>query len=154
MMTFTVSSFAFATPASADFELCNNSSKNIIYVSYAYDSRSLASRGEDTTKMPGHTVRGWVHLRRGDCSTLVVGDLRHINSVYAYGEAFRNGRRVSEWSSSSDERYFCVHDRDRFRLNYVTYLPRPFDCANGFSSRGFHRYRTSNQRHMTRSFVD
>jgi uncharacterized membrane protein len=99
-----------ATPASADFRLCNNTS-NRVSVAIAYtDGETWISEG-------------WWNLKATGCETLVRGPLAaEFYYVYAMDE------RGAEWKGKA---FMCTRDRE-FRINGRD------DCfVRGFDRTGF-----------------
>ena len=108
-----------ATPASADFRVCN-ATQNLVGVAIGY--RAAA----------GWITEGWWHVEGSTCKTLIEGPLQS-RYYYLYAEdAARGGR----WEGSIQ---MCVAERE-FKISGVR------DCfARGFQRAGFEEYDTGEQ---------
>lgn len=108
-----------ATPAQADFRVCN-STQNLIGVAIGY-------RGNT-----GWVSEGWWHIEGSSCKTLIEGPLSS-RYYYLYAEDAESGGR---WEGSIS---MCVADK-QFKIQEVT------DCiARGFQRAGFQEYDTGAQ---------
>ncbi len=89
---------AGASPASADFTLCNRFEQTV-YAAYAYDN------GDDWVS------EGWYEMRPQQCTTLVYGNLNLQNRYYyIYAES------ADGWNSWGGDHCFCTHEPNAFTI--------------------------------------
>jgi uncharacterized membrane protein len=114
---------AFATPAAADFRLCNNTGSRIgIAIGYK--------------EAEGWTTEGWWNLAARSCETLVKGQLV-ARFYYVYAVDYDRG---GEWSGKA---FMCTRDKE-FTIKGIE------DClARGYDRTGFFEVDTSEQRSWT-----
>jgi uncharacterized membrane protein len=114
---------AFATPAAADFRLCNNTGSRIgIAIGYK--------------EAEGWTTEGWWNLPARKCETLVKGQLV-ARYYYVYAVDYDRG---GEWSGKA---FMCTRDKE-FTIKGIE------DClARGYDRTGFFEVDTSEQRSWT-----
>src|ERR1044072_4291474 len=114
---------AFATPAAADFRLCNNTGSRIgIAIGYK--------------EAEGWTTEGWWNLAARKCETLVKGQLV-ARFYYVYAVDYDRG---GEWSGKA---FMCTRDKE-FTIKGIE------DClARGYDRTGFFEVDTSEQRSWT-----
>jgi uncharacterized membrane protein len=110
---------AFATPARADFRVCN-ATQNLVGVAIGYRSAT------------GWITEGWWHVEGSSCKTLIEGALSS-RYYYLYAEDAERGGR---WEGPTN---MCVAERE-FKIAGVN------DCfARGFQRSGFQEYDTGAQ---------
>lgn len=108
-----------ATPARADFRVCN-ATQSLIGVSIGYRAKA------------GWITEGWWHVEGSTCKTLIEGPLSS-RYYYLYAEDAERGGR---WDGPIS---MCVADK-QFKIAGVT------DCvARGFQRAGFQEYDTGEQ---------
>ena len=114
---------AFATPAAADFRLCNNTGSRVgIAIGYK--------------ESEGWTTEGWWNLSARSRETLVKGQLV-ARYYYVYAVDYDRG---GEWSGKA---FMCTRDKE-FTIKGIE------DClARGFDRTGFFEVDTSEQRSWT-----
>ena len=113
----------FATPAAADFRLCNNTGSRV----------GIAIGYKDAE---GWTTEGWWNLSARGCETLVKGQLV-ARYYYVYAVDYDRG---GEWSGKA---YMCTRDKE-FTIKGIE------DClARGYDRTGFFEVDTSEQRSWT-----
>lgn len=111
--------FVFATPAQADFRVCN-ATQNLVGVAIGYRSST------------GWITEGWWRVEGSTCQTLVEGALAS-RYYYLYAEDAETGGR---WDGPVN---MCVADRE-FKIAGAG------DCfARGFKRLGFQEYDTLEQ---------
>jgi uncharacterized membrane protein len=109
----------FATPAFADFRVCN-ATQNLVGVAIGYRAKA------------GWVTEGWWHIEGSSCKTLIEGPLSS-RYYYLYAEDADHGGR---WDGPID---MCVADKE-FKIAGVN------DCfARGFQRAGFKEYDTGKQ---------
>jgi uncharacterized membrane protein len=114
---------AFATPAVADFRLCNNTGSRV----------GIAIGYKDAE---GWTTEGWWNLSARSCETLVKGQLV-ARYYYVFAVDYDRG---GEWSGKA---YMCTRDKE-FTIKGIE------DClARGYDRTGFFEVDTSEQRSWT-----
>ena len=110
---------AAATPAHADFRVCN-ATQNLVGVSIGYRAST------------GWVTEGWWHVEGSTCKTLIEGALSS-RYYYLYAEDAERGGR---WEGGIN---MCVAERE-FKIAGVA------DCfARGFQRAGFQEYDTGEQ---------
>jgi uncharacterized membrane protein len=110
---------AFATPARADFRVCN-ATQNLVGVAIGYRAST------------GWITEGWWHVDGSSCKTLIEGPLSS-RYYYLYAEDAERGGR---WEGPIN---MCVAERE-FKIAGVN------DCfARGFQRAGFQEYDTGSQ---------
>lgn len=110
---------AFATPARADFRVCN-ATQNLVGVAIGYRAST------------GWITEGWWHVDGSSCKTLIEGPLSS-RYYYLYAEDAERGGR---WEGPIN---MCVAERE-FKIAGVS------DCfARGFQRAGFQEYDTGSQ---------
>src|ERR1700678_2955442 len=114
---------ALATPAAADFRLCNNTGSRVgVAVGYK-DSE-------------GWTTEGWWNLPSRTCETILKGNLV-ARFYYVYAIDYDHG---GEWMGQS---FMCTRDKE-FTIRGIS------DClARGFDRTGFFEVDTGEQRAWT-----
>ena len=113
----------FATPAAADFRLCNNTGSRV----------GIAIGYKDSE---GWTTEGWWNLSARSCETLVKGQLV-ARFYYVYAVDYDRG---GEWSGKA---FMCTRDKE-FTIKGIE------DClARGYDRTGFFEVDTSEQRSWT-----
>jgi uncharacterized membrane protein len=113
-----------ATPASADFHLCNNTGSRV--------GISLGYKDSDG----GWTTEGWWNLPSRTCETLLKGTLV-ARFYYIYAIDYDRG---GEWSGQA---FMCTRDKE-FTIKGTQ------DClARGFDRTGFFEVDTGEQRSWT-----
>jgi uncharacterized membrane protein len=114
---------AFATPAAADFRLCNNTGSRVgIAIGYK--------------ESEGWTTEGWWNLSARSCETLVKGQLV-ARYYYVYAVDYDRG---GEWSGKA---FMCTRDKE-FTIKGIE------DClARGYDRTGFFEVDTTEQRSWT-----
>lgn len=114
-----IGSLAWATPAQADFRVCNGT-QNLVGVAIGYRAKE------------GWISEGWWQIPATQCATLIEGQLQS-RYYYLYAEdAARGGR----WTGSVN---MCVAENE-FKITGVQ------DCyARGFQQFGFKEYDTGRQ---------
>jgi uncharacterized membrane protein len=114
---------AFATPAAADFRLCNNTGSRVgIAIGYK--------------EAEGWTTEGWWNLSARSCETLVKGQLV-ARYYYVYAVDYDRG---GEWSGKA---FMCTRDKE-FTIKGIE------DClARGYDRTGFFEVDTTEQRSWT-----
>ena len=111
--------FVDATPARADFRVCN-ATQNLVGVGIGYRTKA------------GWVTEGWWHVDGSSCKTLIEGPLAS-RFYYLYAEDAERGGR---WDGPIT---MCVADKE-FKIAGVT------DCvARGFQRAGFQEYDTGEQ---------
>jgi uncharacterized membrane protein len=114
---------ACATPAAADFRLCNNTGSRV----------GIAIGYKDSE---GWTTEGWWNLSARTCETLVKGALV-ARFYYVYAVDYDRG---GEWSGKA---FMCTRDKE-FTIRGIE------DClARGYDRTGFFEVDTSEQRSWT-----
>lgn len=109
----------FATPAAADFTVCNTTSSRV-GVSIGYRDGAI------------WTTEGWWNISAGDCSTIVSGPLLS-RFYYVYGVDYD---RDGAWAGTA---YMCTQDL-MFTIRGIE------DCvARGYDRTGFVEIDTANQ---------
>jgi uncharacterized membrane protein len=113
----------FASPAKADFRLCNNTGSRV--------GIALGYKDAD-----GWTTEGWWNLSARSCETLLRGTLV-ARFYYVYAIDYDRG---GEWSGQA---YMCTRDKE-FTLRGTE------DClARGYDRTGFFEVDTGEQRSWT-----
>ena len=113
----------FATPAVADFRLCNNTGSRV--------GIALGYKDAD-----GWTTEGWWNLSARSCETLVKGQLV-ARFYYVHAVDYDRG---GEWSGKA---FMCTRDKE-FTIRGIE------DClARGYDRTGFFEVDTSEQRSWT-----
>jgi uncharacterized membrane protein len=113
----------FATPAAADFRLCNNTGSRV----------GIAIGYKDSE---GWSTEGWWNLPARKCETLVKGQLV-ARYYYVYAVDYDRG---GEWSGKA---FMCTRDKE-FTIKGIE------DClARGYDRTGFFEVDTSEQRSWT-----
>lgn len=113
------SSIMIASPARADFRVCN-ATQNLVGVAIGYRAHS------------GWVTEGWWHVDGSSCKTLIEGPLSS-RYYYLYAEDAERGGR---WDGPIN---MCVAEKE-FKIAGVT------DCfARGFQRAGFQEYDTGEQ---------
>ncbi len=111
--------FAFSTPALADFRVCN-ATQSLVGVAIGY--RAAA----------GWITEGWWHIEKSTCKTLIEGPLAS-RYYYLYAEDAERGGR---WDGPIN---MCVAEKE-FKITAVN------DCVRrGFQRAGFQEYDTREQ---------
>jgi uncharacterized membrane protein len=111
--------FAAASPAHADFRVCN-ATQNLVGVGIGYRAKA------------GWITEGWWHIEGSSCKTLIEGPLSS-RFYYLYAEDAERGGR---WDGPIS---MCVAEKE-FKIAGVT------DCvARGFQRAGFQEYDTGEQ---------
>ena len=114
-----VALLAFASPARADFRVCN-ATQNLVGVAIGYRAAT------------GWITEGWWHIEASSCKTLIEGALAS-RYYYLYAEDAERGGR---WEGEVN---MCVAERE-FKIS------GPGDCfARGFQRAGFQEYDTREQ---------
>jgi uncharacterized membrane protein len=114
-----VAPLAAATPAHADFRVCN-ATQNLVGVAIGYRAST------------GWVTEGWWHVEGSTCKTLIEGALSS-RYYYLYAEDAERGGR---WEGEVN---MCVAERE-FKIAGVA------DCfARGFQRAGFQEYDTGEQ---------
>ena len=112
-----------ATPAAADFRLCNNTGSRV----------GIAIGYKDAD---GWTTEGWWNLSARTCETLVKGQLV-ARFYYVYAVDYDRG---GEWSGKA---FMCTRDKE-FTIRGIE------DClARGYDRTGFFEVDTTEQRSWT-----
>jgi uncharacterized membrane protein len=112
-----------ATPAAADFRLCNNTSNRV--------GIALGYKDND-----GWTTEGWWNVSAKNCETLLKGSLV-ARFYYIYAVDYDRG---GEWSGQA---YMCSRDKE-FTIRGIE------DClARGYDRTGFFEVDTGEQRAWT-----
>ena len=115
--------WAYATPAAADFRLCNNTASRV----------GIAIGYKDGD---GWTTEGWWNLAARSCDTLLKGALV-ARFYYIYAIDYDRG---GEWSGKA---FMCTRDKE-FTIRGIE------DClARGFDRVGFFEVDTGEQRSWT-----
>src|ERR1700693_246009 len=115
--------WAYATPAAADFRLCNNTGSRV-GIAIGYKDRD------------GWTTEGWRNLAARSCDTLLKGALV-ARFYYIYAIDYDRG---GEWSGKA---FMCTRDKE-FTIRGIE------DClARGFDRAGFFEVDTGEQRAWT-----
>src|SRR5579862_9420297 len=113
----------FATPAAADFTLCNNTNSRV----------GVAIGYKDSA---GWTTEGWWNLPSRTCETLLKGTLV-ARYYYVYAIDYDRG---GEWLGQA---YMCTRDKE-FTIRGIS------DClAHGFDRTGFFEVDTGQQKSWT-----
>src|SRR5262245_50685120 len=108
-----------ATPARADFRVCN-ATQNLVGVAIGYRAKA------------GWVTEGWWHIEGSTCKTLIEGALSS-RYYYLYAEDAERGGR---WDGPIN---MCVAEKE-FKISGVN------DCfARGFQRAGFQEYDTGEQ---------
>lgn len=114
---------AFASPAAADFRLCNNTGSRV----------GIAIGYKDSD---GWTTEGWWNLSARSCETLLRGTLV-ARFYYIYALDYERG---GEWSGQA---FMCTRDKE-FTIRGID------DClARGYERTGFFEVDTGEQRSWT-----
>jgi uncharacterized membrane protein len=114
---------ALATPAAADFRLCNNTASRV----------GVAIGYKDSD---GWTTEGWWNLPSRTCETILKGNLV-ARYYYVYAIDYDHG---GEWMGQS---FMCTRDKE-FTIRGIA------DClARGFDRTGFFEVDTGEQRAWT-----
>jgi uncharacterized membrane protein len=117
-----------ATPASADFRVCN-ATQELVGVAIGYRARS------------GWITEGWWAIEGSTCKTLIEGPLES-RYYYIYAE---DGVRGGRWDGPIS---MCIAEL-QFKITGVN------DCyARGFQKAGFREYDTGNQTNWMVQLVD
>ena len=112
-----------ATPAAADFRLCNNTASRV--------GIALGYKDSD-----GWTTEGWWNISAKNCETLLKGSLV-ARYYYIYAVDYDRG---GEWSGQA---YMCSRDKE-FTIRGIE------DClARGYDRTGFFEVDTGEQRAWT-----
>ena len=120
---FALATIFVATPAAADFRLCNNTGSRV----------GIAIGYKDAE---GWTTEGWWNLAARSCETLVRGTLV-ARFYYVYAVDYDRG---GEWSGQA---FMCTRDKE-FTIRGIE------DClARGFDRTGFFEVDTGEQRSWT-----
>src|SRR5437868_4565128 len=120
---FALAMICFATPAAADFRLCNNTGSRV----------GIAIGYKDSE---GWTTEGWWNLAARSCETLVKGSLI-ARFYYVYAVDYDRG---GEWSGKA---FMCTRDKE-FTIRGIE------DClARGYDRTGFFEVDTTEQRSWT-----
>jgi len=123
LLACAASALACATPAAADFRLCNNTGSRV----------GIAIGYKDSE---GWTTEGWWNLSARACETLVKGQLV-ARFYYVYAVDYDRG---GEWSGKA---FMCTRDKE-FTIRGIE------DClARGYDRTGFFEVDTSEQRSWT-----
>ena len=118
-----VAALCGATPAAADFRLCNNTGSRV----------GIAIGYKDSD---GWTTEGWWNLSARSCDTLMRGGLV-ARFYYIYAVDYDRG---GEWSGKA---FMCTRDKE-FTIRGIE------DClARGFERTGFFEVDTGEQRSWT-----
>lgn len=126
----------------ADFRVCNRSSIDSIDVAFG------VQRGRN-----GWESEGWFTVRRRQCATLIVGDLRQ-RYYYLYGVS---GDTVWDGEDDNDGSDFCVRPGGVFKLNdnSLKNNNNELDCeGHGYEIRKFLQVDTGDAESFTFDFVD
>jgi uncharacterized membrane protein len=119
VISFPLIAAAFATPAHADFRVCN-ATQNLVGVAIGYRAKA------------GWVTEGWWHIEGSTCKTVIEGQL---SSRYYYLFA-EDAERGGRWEGSVN---MCVAEKE-FKISGVN------DCfARGFQRAGFQEYDTGEQ---------
>jgi uncharacterized membrane protein len=119
LLAWPVLSALAATPARADFRVCN-ATQNLVGVAIGYRSKA------------GWVTEGWWHVNGSSCRTLIEGTLSS-RFYYLYAEDAERGGR---WDGPVN---MCVAEKE-FKISGVN------DClARGFQRAGFQEYDTGEQ---------
>ena len=119
MALLAVPLLAMASPARADFRVCN-ATQNLVGVGIGYRAKA------------GWITEGWWHIEGSSCKTLIEGPLSS-RFYYLYAEDAERGGR---WDGPIS---MCVAEKE-FKIAGVT------DCvARGFQRAGFQEYDTGEQ---------
>ncbi len=119
---------ASATPAAADFRLCNNTSSRV--------GIAIGYKDKD-----GWTTEGWWNLASRSCETLLRGTLV-ARFYYIYAVDYDRG---GEWSGQA---FMCTRDKE-FTVRGTE------DClARGFDRTGFFEVDTGEQQSWTVQLTD
>lgn len=116
-----------STSAFADFNVCNNSDKEEVFVAFGYhDANAISSRG-------------WFKIEEGNCAKVYEGDLTKVDSNLFYVYGLSSDQRM-EWKGKHD---LCVK------------LPGPFEykdaakkCESG-ETRKFRRITADDRKNFT-----
>ena len=123
-----VAAFAPATPAKADFRLCNNTPGRV--------GIAIGYKDKD-----GWTTEGWWNLASRACETLLRGTLV-ARYYYIYAVDYDRG---GEWSGKA---FMCTRDKE-FTVRGTG------DClARGYDRTGFFEVDTSEQQNWTVQLTD
>ena len=119
VLTVGLSAMVAASPARADFRVCN-ATQNLVGVGIGYRAKA------------GWITEGWWHIEGSSCKTLIEGPLSS-RFYYLYAEDAERGGR---WDGPIN---MCVAEKE-FKIAGVT------DCvARGFQRAGFQEYDTGEQ---------
>lgn len=119
ILTVGFSAMVIASPARADFRVCN-ATQNLVGVGIGYRAKA------------GWITEGWWHIEGSSCKTLIEGPLSS-RFYYLYAEDAERGGR---WDGPIN---MCVAEKE-FKIAGVT------DCvARGFQRAGFQEYDTGEQ---------
>jgi uncharacterized membrane protein len=119
ILVATVFATLAASPARADFRVCN-ATQNLVGVGIGYRAKA------------GWITEGWWHIEGSSCKTLIEGPLSS-RFYYLYAEDAERGGR---WDGPIN---MCVAEKE-FKIAGVT------DCvARGFQRAGFQEYDTGEQ---------
>ena len=115
-LIFSATLFAMPTSALADFQVCNKSSKERITVAVAHQDENSNWVSE-----------GWWQTARGDCATVVVGNVRsQLFYVWGQSDGYVWGGKESQKGGT-----FCTKNEDFT-------LPKDLDCKKaGFEEHKF-----------------
>jgi hypothetical protein len=128
LAAFAVTPLAAATPAKADFRLCNNTPGRV--------GIAIGYKDKD-----GWTTEGWWNLPSRACETLLRGTLV-ARYYYIYGVDYDRG---GEWSGQA---FMCTRDKE-FTVRGTQ------DClARGYDRTGFFEVDTSEQQSWTVQLTD
>jgi len=120
---FALATIFVATPAAADFRLCNNTASRV----------GIAIGYKDAE---GWTTEGWWNLAARSCETLVKGSLV-ARFYYVFAVDYDRG---GEWSGKA---FMCTRDKE-FTVKGIE------DClARGYDRTGFFEVDTGEQRSWT-----
>ena len=123
LLAVAAATLACATPAKADFRLCNNTGSRV----------GIAIGYKDSE---GWTTEGWWNLSARACETLVKGQLV-ARFYYVFAVDYDRG---GEWSGKA---FMCTRDKE-FTIKGIE------DClARGYDRTGFFEVDTSEQRSWT-----
>src|SRR5262245_21648485 len=119
VLAYPIMAAALATPAHADFRVCN-ATQNLVGVAIGYRAKT------------GWVTEGWWHIDGSTCKTLIEGALSS-RYYYLYAEDAERGGR---WDGPVN---MCIAEKE-FKIAGVQ------DCfARGFQRAGFQEYDTGEQ---------
>jgi uncharacterized membrane protein len=134
----------FTGPASATLQVCNRTAFPTIFVALGY---------EDPTQ--GGTASGWWQVQRGQCTTLVEGDLED-QYYYIYAQSGSESTdRTWESGESGPGADYCISN-NAFTLRTKEYeKDGNIDCeAAGHATKGFIEVDTGDDADFTYNFQD